>query len=166
MLKRNIKDLGFSIVEVLIMIAIFAVLVTLTTQSIILSIRGSRKAEAITRVEQNIDYAFEVMERNLHNAKSISCSGTPPSVEYEDQDENIVTFSCQGLTGADSYIASASSRLTSEEVYIDVCSFTCTPEIAGVPPSVSIDIEAHASDYQGAEAAEIATSTQINLRTY
>ena len=157
----NKKTNGFSLVEMLIMITLFVILVTVSTQSIILSVRASRKTEAMSRVQENLSYALSVIERNLYNAKGVTCPNPNPTrLDYEDSLGAPASFSCD-LTNY--YVASGSARLTSSEVQVSSCSFTCTPSF---PPSVSVMITGFAIGYSDAEAASVTEATNINLRTY
>ena len=151
--------------EILIVISIFAFLATMATRSVLLTMRGSRKSEAVTKVRENLAYALAVMERNLRNAESLDCtSSTTETVYYQDENGDTVSFACVGLTGSDSYIASDSGRLTSDEIEITSCNFVC--DDATSPPSVTISVEAQSKAAQGIEGAKVSSSTRIFLRNY
>ncbi len=150
-----------SLLEILVVVAIFAVLGIIVTQSVILTLRGSKKSESQVRVRENIGYALSVIERRLRNADSItSCDGQ--TVTYRDSQGISSTFSC--VSGADSYVASASARLTSSEVLINTCSFVC--DLTSSPPSVTVSLEATEASATGIEGARVSSSTKVYLRTY
>lgn len=155
---------GVSLMEILVVITVFAVLTLLASRGIYLTLRGSRKSEAVTKVRENLDYSFAVMERNLRNAKSASCISAT-RVDYEDKDYIPSYFSCEGV-GSGGYVSSASARLTSDFVDITSCSFVCELEGNGVPASVSISITGEDAQAAGAEAGEVSVSTKIFLRNY
>src|SRR3989344_5347971 len=100
---------GFSIVEMLVVLSIFSVLAILATQSIILTLKGSRKSESIVEVKENVEVAMSTMERLLRNSKSISCSGNNLQLTYVDEYNQPGSFVCSG--GADGYIASGSALI-------------------------------------------------------
>jgi hypothetical protein len=100
------------------------------------------------------------MERNIRNAESfINCGSETDAISYLDEDGSLSSFSCET-----DYIASGSARLTSEEVEIISCSFTCDDSTS--PPSVEISIGARDANATGIEGAQMTTSTKIFLRTY
>lgn len=182
---------GFSLIELLVVITVFAVLGLLSTQAILLTLRGANKSESSIKVRENLDYAVAVMERQLRNAESVtSCDDN--EIDYKDINNNPATFSCVIGSGADSsetpadsdmpdtsdtpdtqsvepntgYIASSSARLTSSDIIVSQCSFSCTTAENGVPPSVTIDISAHEANKKGIESAGVTLTTEISLRTY
>ena len=165
--REEVRSLwGFSIVEMLVVTMIFSILAILATQSIFLTLRGSRKSESLVAVRENVDYAFAIMERQIRNAQSINCPVGNIILNYIDEHGASSSFACV-TSGPDSYIASGSGRLTNPDVTFTCSSvFTCDPGGGGVPPSVTISVNAQAADSSGAEGAEITTSTRILLRSY
>jgi type II secretory pathway pseudopilin PulG len=143
-MKRNS---GISLIEILVVMGVFAVLGILTTRSVILSLQGSKKGDALVKVRENVNYAMAVMERQLRNAEEITAC-TSSSILYKDSLGGDSSFSCSG-----GYIASGSARLTSSEVVITACSFICTPS---TPPQIDINIAAEG----------ISATTKVDLRTY
>jgi len=170
-MKKN--NLGISLIEIVVVIGVFAVLGILSTRVIALSLQGSKKADAQIKVRENLDYAIGVIERHLRNAESITSCGTN-IVHYIDSNNVPASFWCAGIYPDAGYIASGSAiiasgitRLTSEEIIIKSCSFVCTPKTQITPPKVAIDIQAVDAASQGSkEGATVSISTEINLRTY
>lgn len=163
---------GISLIETLIVIGVFAVLGILSTSAVLLSLQGSKKGDVQIKVRENLDYAISIIERQLRNAGSVSpltCSGAPLSViNYRDSNNISTSFSCV-TTSSDGYVASGSAnlRLTSEEIKVTTCSFTCTAGVGSVPPKVIITIDAVDAGTGGSkEGATVSISTEINLRTY
>lgn len=158
------KSKGVSLIELLVVITIFSVLAILATRGVLLTLRGSRKSESISKVRENLGFSFAVMERHLRNADSVDCA-RPTRVDFQDKKGNSVYFSCEDLA-TDGYISSSSARLTSEEVRITACDFTCETGGAGVPPSVSVSISGEEASITGVEGAQVTVTTKILLRTY
>lgn len=160
----NKMQKGMSLLEILIAVAIFAVLGVMTTRSIALTLRGSKKSELTLKVRENISYSLSVIERQLRNANSIvPCGNGNIRIEYIDGFGNPSSFSCEGLDGGDAYIASGSARLTSNEVKITQCSFSCT---STDPPAVNVSVTAVDSQAGGVEGASVTVSSKVYLRTY
>ena len=159
---------GISLIEILVVIGVFAILGVLSTRIVLLSLQGSKKGDSQVKVRENIDYAVSVIERNIRNAESITpCPNLDPLVlTYLDSDNISTTFSCI-TPGALGYIASGSARLTGDEVAVTSCTFSCTEGTASTPPEVGIDIVAVDAGTAGSkEGGSITVSTKINLRTY
>jgi len=146
-------------------ITIFAILGVVVSSSLVLTIQGTRKSEALMRVRENLNYSISVIERNLRNADSVTDCTNPLSISYLDQYGKISTFSCVGMGGADSYIASDSARLTSDAVKITGCLFTCSqPTDLSSPPLVTVDIAAKDSLLSGSTGASVSAQSRIYLR--
>lgn len=161
-MRKNQK--GVSLLEILVVMTIFSVLAILATRGVLLTLRGSRKSDSLGRVRENVDYALSIMERQLRNAEDLACT-TSTLITYETKGGASATFSCESV-GSGGYIASSSARLTSQEVEISSCSFTCDAGNSGVPPSVSIAVTGEDANLEGPEQAQVTTSTTIYLRTY
>ncbi|OGM15384.1 hypothetical protein A2V56_03090 [Candidatus Woesebacteria bacterium RBG_19FT_COMBO_42_9] len=153
---------GFSVIEILVVVLVFVTLAVLATESLLLSLRGSKRSESSIGVRENLNYALSIMERQLHNAESITLC-TPTEITYTDTNALTAKFSCDLTNG---FVASSSAQLTSSEVRITACNFTCTTGSAGIPASVSISLTAEDADSGGLEQQQVTTNTQIMLRTY
>jgi prepilin-type N-terminal cleavage/methylation domain-containing protein len=167
MKKSQLQD-GYTLVEMLVVIVIFATIAVVASQTLILTLRGTRKADAVSKVRQDVDYALGSMERQLRGAKVITsaCTGTAsPQISFTDQNGNIVTFACVGVNGSNqpSSIASSSGTLTSNGITISACSFTCTPGNGSSPTQVTMNITA--KDLAG-QNAPVSATTQVTLRSY
>lgn len=154
---------GFSLVETLVVITLFAIIGILSTRAIVISVQGSKKGSTSVTVRENLNYSLAVIERLLRNANDIeTCSGT--QISYHDEGGVLTDFSCVAL-GNNGYIASASARLTSTEVAVLDCSFVC--DLLSVPPSVTIDVTARDKNTTSPkEGAQMTVSSTILLRTY
>src|SRR6266404_3077009 len=110
---------GFSLIELLVVVIVFAIIGVVASETIILTLRGTSKADATTKVRNNLDFAVGAMERQIRGAQKIdsstTCNNTAQnSLAIVDQDDNKVTFSCVGenVNHLPSYVASASAALT------------------------------------------------------
>ena len=171
MIKKINFQHGLSLIEVLIVITIFAVLGILVTQSVALTLIGSRKSESIVRARENLDYSLNIIERGIRGASAVSpCSDNDgTSVYYLDQSGNSSSFSCEGTLGSiGSYIASGSAavHLTSDAVKIMACVFHCYPATGTNPTYVTVDLTMREASTSGAQGANVTGSTQIRLRNY
>ncbi len=169
-MNRNVKKIvkgvkGMSLLEILVVVTVFAILAILTTRAVLLTLKGSKKSESTAKVRANVDYALAVMERNLRNADFIT-NCTTGTISYVDEQGDSASFSyiaTGSLPDPNGAIASGSARLTSSEVDVTSCIFTCS----GTPfRSVVIEVEAQDAEVTGSEGGQISVSTEIHLRTY
>ena len=164
------KVKGTSFIEILVVVAIFAVLGLLVSRVILVTLRGSNKSEALVKVRENLDYALAVMERQIRNANEVlPCTNNPTTqLDYKDQTGKASSFACI-TNGSDVYVASGSARLTNNEVVITSANcliFTCIRSSGTNQPSVMITLEARDAHATSIESAKVSSSTQIFLRTY
>jgi type II secretory pathway pseudopilin PulG len=157
---------GISLLEILVVVSIFAVLGILITRSVLLTLGGGKKSESLTRIRENLSYSVGIIERQLRNANSITpCPNPNPlTISYIDINGNAATFSCNDI-GTEGYIASGEARLSSDAVNVTDCSFICATG-SGTPSSVTISLEAEDASASGVENATVTTKTQVFLRNY
>jgi prepilin-type N-terminal cleavage/methylation domain-containing protein len=162
------REKGVSFIEILIVVAIFSILGVLVGRIILTTLRGSNRSDSLVKVRENLDYSLAVMERQIRNSEGVSPCPNPDTsrVDFRNEEGLVTSFSCVGVGGGSGYIASGSARLTSEEVDINACSFSCSPASGNVQPSVAISLEAQDANVTGIEAAKVTTATTIFLRTY
>ena len=158
---------GISLIEMLIVVAIFAVLGVIISRVILTTLRGSSRSDNLVKVRDNLDYALSVMERQIRNAESVSpCPNSDTTrIDFRDSNGIAAYFACTNV-GAGGYVASGSARLTSDQVAITACSLTCSPAAGRVPTSVDISLEARGANQTGIERAVVTAATKIFLRTY
>jgi len=159
---------GISLIEILVVVAMFATIGVLVTRTIILSLQGTQKSASTFHARENLDYAMSVIERQIRNADSIDTSSIPcdgsshTEIDYKDQNGLPGSFSCPPGDGT---IASGSAVLTSSTVQVTNCSFTCSTSSSG-NQSVSIDLTIQDASATGIEGAQVSASTQIDLMNY
>lgn len=163
---KNIFIKGLSLVEILVVVTIFAVLGVIVSASLVLTIQATKKSEAIMRVRENLNYSLGVIERNIRNASSISdCTNSNTSVlSFINQDGASESFSCINTGGANSYIKYGTSHLTPDSVSITSCSFTCAKDDLSKPAYITIDMTFKDASSSGTTAASVSTESQVYLR--
>jgi len=162
---------GFSLIEIIVVIALFSIIGVIVSQATITTFRGARRSDSEAKVRENIDYAVSVMERHLRNALTVTCTSVS-RVDFTDQDRNAGAFLLNS-SGTDAHIASYSAlpapttqRLTSQDLTVSNLSFTCPPTTSGnVAPVINIGITAIDRYAQGTDRAGITTSAKIIVRT-
>jgi type II secretory pathway pseudopilin PulG len=157
---------GLSLVEILIVITIFASLGILSTRSVFLTLRGAKKSDSLVRVRENVNNALSVMERQIRNSESVDCvNSTATNLVYTSLEGVDTSFTC---VDAGNYIASGSAllRLTSPDISVTTCSFNCSQTSLDIPPLVKITIVAEDNTSTSVEKGSITTETQIVGRNY
>jgi len=169
---------GYSVIEILVVIGVFAVLGIIATQSVNLSLTSSKKSDSVTTVKQELDYAAGNIERNLQVASEIYCpiNVATPSVGFRNAKGYRGDYACLDMPGYDFYdddndkrIASSSGespffnqRLTSGNINISDCSFTCTS--VGTQKYVDFSVTATIKGLSSSEGALVTTSKKILVK--
>ncbi len=146
---------GFTLLELVVSIAIVAVISVVLSQVFLVTLRTNSKTEIAKDMKQNGDLALESMVRMIQKAKSVSstcaASGTvAQSVTIINPDDGQTTYECV-LDGETTRLASTSAQgteyLTANNVTMggtscaeSTLSLTCFGG-AGVPASVTIAFE-------------------------
>jgi len=164
------KNFGYSLIEILVVMTIFVVISIIATQTIAASLKSSNKSDSLNKVRNELSSAILLMERNLKNAQSIlpaSCVGAVAlSIDYSDQSGVLASYVCNLDDG---YIASVSAetiRLTSQNVVIETCSFTCSLGTEGQTDSVQINLSGYEKGKTPSEGSLVTLQSKIILRNY
>ena len=163
-MKKTFTFYGFTLIEVIVAIGVFAVLSVMLSLLLAGTLRGSKKAAALILVRGEGAYAIESMAAQLRFAKSVtSCSTTGgTSVIVKTQAGEDLTFSCLS-SGTDVYLASNSARLTTANVKITSCAsvFTCSdPWVV----HVTFGLQKAGSNLPLEGTANINFDTEVGLR--
>lgn len=172
---------GYSIIEILVVIGVFAILAVLATQSINLSLSSSKKGDSIVMVKQELDNAANNIERLLQNTSDmdigVDCD-TPnatPSIGFRNLAGDRGDIACldfvSGLYTVDSDKRIALStgetinyanRLTTNKIDITTCTFSCYT--ISSQTYVEFLVKASTKGMSGAEGATFETSRKIFVR--
>lgn len=129
---------GFTLLEILVVLAVFGIVMVVITQILFASLKGSLKSDVTIKTKREAERTMAVMERLLHNARRItSCEGN--RVDYVDQYGGSASFSCVSPGTENSRIASGSGTLTVSDIKVHSCFISCEPT-GGEIRSVLIDV--------------------------
>lgn len=157
---------GFSLIEMLVVITLFAFMAFFVTQSVSKSFQGAQKADAQGKVRDNLDYAASVVERNLRNAKSIiTCDTNMTTIDYVDQNGVSSDFTCNTNLNPGN-ITWNNNPLTSNEVDLTACSFTCSQPSPVNPPVVDLQLVGGENTTDPVLQSPITILRRIVLRVY
>lgn len=65
---------GFSLIEIMVAVSLFAVVMTISVGSLLSLIEANRKAQALNSVINNLNFALENMSRNIRVGSTYYCS--------------------------------------------------------------------------------------------
>lgn len=160
---------GFTLIEMLVVVAIFGGVFLIISQILFSTFRGASKSEVTASAKREGEKVLGTMERSLHNARSVSLCPNSSSVVYSDQDGSTQNFVCsngavtrgQGQTGVSGQITSVGTTVTS-------CSIACSLDpVEGVIKVVTIQMTFRHSAVSSPRAEEVGTidlTTRVLLR--
>lgn len=168
-MKKTIIKKGFSVIELLVAISLFVTLSAVLIQSVVQSLGTSQKVGAESAVRDNLNFAGDVVVRNLRNAKSITsaCNGVSSNtITYQDQNSVAGSFTC--VTGQSPYLGSGSTnaRLTSDDIILTTCRITCTQSGTTLPPTVELVLGGRLVTSESRLESSLEVIKRVTLRTY
>ncbi len=141
MKKQFAQHRGFTLVEIVVVMALFAITSVVSTQIFISILRSQLKSEVSKEVKQNGDYAYSAMEQMIRNASQVVTACTTPSTTLQiiNQDGGDTIFDCSSNQLASSSATTADTtvhNLTSNTVIVSGCTFTVVCPAAPAPKYV------------------------------
>ena len=137
---------GFTMLEMLVSVAIIAMVSIVLSQVFISTLRTNTKTEVLKEVKQSGDLAIESITRMIQNAQSVSCP-TAQSLSIMSTDGYTTTIDCREVASSTrlaSSSAAATVYLSSDNVSLGsaVCAssslqFTCNA-VSGLPSHVTV----------------------------
>lgn len=114
---------GFTLMEILISVGVLAIVATLLAQVLFTTAHVNKKAEIVTNVKQDGNFALDVIGRMVRSAKSIDvCSATV--LQITNPNNGVTTFQCES-DGTAARIASVSA--SHPTVYLTGGNITLSP---------------------------------------
>lgn len=177
---RQIKNLtaGFTLVELLAVLAIFSMVVSIAGSILFNSLRISNKANIISSARQNGDFITNQLSQSLRDARSITSPFpcvTPivaNKISFTGADGANNTFSCNNSNdNPASTIASNGASLLDNTVKLvdNSCSFTCSQNNLNDYPLIQIKfslIQSSSSKFteNQASASNVSFSNTVLMR--
>lgn len=160
------KNLGFTLIELLVVTVIFISISAMAVSFLFSTLSGGGKAEAIKEVRQNGSYALSIMEKLIVSSRRVECNPNPgTSMSITAIDNSVATISCIDDATNGKRIASGSGFLTTSNVSVSDCTFTCTPG-SGIPATVEIDftVSKAGAGFRPGETAEATFHTKLIVK--
>ena len=137
-ISKTVK--GFTLVELLVVMGVFAIIIVTVNQILIVALKGSAKSQAISRAKLDGERVMETLERSVRYSKGVTSCPGGTQLGYKDQygvDANLVCTPASGaLNGS---IVLNSVAITSSDVKVKSCDFSCDTS-GGVPTAVKFEI--------------------------
>lgn len=159
---------GFTLIEVVIAVGLFATLAIAGNLLLIGTLRGAKKAQAVAVVRSEGSYALGVITDLVRYSRQvIGCSADGASLTVTDLRGQPATLTCM-TNGSDAYLASNSARLTSTAVTLAACTgvFSCDVPVPNTRAvTISFSLRRSGSAGLPLEAtADINFTSQVQLR--
>ncbi len=167
---------GFTLMEVMVAVSIFAIVVTIGIGALLTINNSYRKAQISRQAIDSLSYILESMSRSLRTAQewdgATTYNGTPTSqFSFRDQDGVLVTYQLNhpdvfmdidtdGVTGTS--LATGSYQLNPENVTIDTLTFT---PFGGVGEQSYLQINIAGTVTSGQRVSSFAFQTSVSKRT-
>lgn len=176
-IKASRSTNGFTLIEMLMVVFLFALIMTLSGALFSAVLKGSSKSEINKDVKQAGDYAMSQMERNIRNAKTVKCRTdiNAATIEVTDRDNILTTYNClfHAVDGVNvAYIASNSAQLTGDNVTLSntACpgdlNFTCNMTVTPPQVTISFTLFQKGTSTKPEDQASVKFQSTVNLRTY
>jgi prepilin-type N-terminal cleavage/methylation domain-containing protein len=167
---------GFTLIEMLVVVAIIGVVATISTQIILSLIRSNNKTNVQNEVRQNGSYALDLIQRDIRAATSAASStGTNLDLTNSDGSHNIYNCFLKGA-GSNGYIrrklgAAANQDLLNTDlntgVAVSACNFTIAPNTNPQLVTVTFTLTQAANSATRSDLTVSQTfETSVSLRTY
>ena len=90
---RISKQRGFTLIELMVAMSLFAIVMVMSMSSVFTIISANRKAQALSSVIDNLNFAVESMTRTIKTNKDYSFGATDESISAVDDDGDTLTDS-------------------------------------------------------------------------
>lgn len=158
---------GFSLIEILVGVALFAVLGTVSSVMLLSTMRGARKAEVINIAKNEGQFALNSITQMARFAKAATC-GSTISLTLTKTDDTDVSYDLVTVTGRGT-IASGSADLTSQKMNVTECAggmFTCNGRNVRICFNIDAAGASDVTESAGTVGTGIKFVTTVVLRNY
>lgn len=157
-LKTKLKQQGFSLFEILVVMTLFVLIVAVSNQALFASFRGQNKSEATTTVKQNANFVVSYMQNALHTAQGVSTC-TASAITYFDNNGGQKTFTC-----ANGQINQSGAVISTQEVTVSNCNFSCVQEGGKKTINLNMTFDQAGTNLRAEEKSTYQVQTQVRLR--
>jgi len=177
------KQAGFSLIELIVVLAIFSTVITVVVGSFLVMLQSQRAVLAEKDVAENARFALEYMARQMRVVNRYDASGgqpvgcVPVDTSFNSPTSSEIFFLSQADECLHFYIENGVAKFESDlgiqditspsEVYVDALRFSLRGETESdsLQPRVTIAITAHgAGEAEWAAAASATVQTTVSVR--
>lgn len=175
----NLKpNLGFSLVEMLIVVTLTVMIIVAATSVLLTTLLGGGKVNTIRTIKENGDYSMGQMTTLLRNSAKLLpndfgqvCDAGMEQLRFQSYDEGITTLQKEDVTGAPSRIASNSAiYLTSDAVNVSSpLLFDCFRSSDGTVTTINISFTLDKGDSNSSRVTEYGSqnfSQNVTIRSF
>lgn len=180
--KSRKNQAGFTIIEMLAVMFVFAVVSSIAGAILVTSLRTSTKTGAIANVRNNGTYTISQMSKTIRFARGLSVpfpciyvSPTPfpiatSSMTLTNADGGVITYACTGAsdTPANTITSNGASLMDTSAVTLAAgsCSFTCSQSTTSDFPLIGLTFSLNAAVPAGNKFQEnVASGSAIQFNT-
>lgn len=158
-MRKIYKINGFTLIEMLIVTAIFSGLAILVSSMVLYSTRGAKKSESAVKVRAELENAIARVERSLREAKAGTVTAGTNSISFKNQDDVSVNIVCNGSSPNIKLVMNGQD-LTGSNIGLTACSFSFSSG------TVSINLTGKSVGISGVETDQVTVSSKVVLRNY
>lgn len=149
---------GFSLIELLAVVAISAILSVVTVQLAVSSQLRSSQSDSVSKVRQEGDFLLDQMSFSVRNARSVACVGTD-RLDVSTKNNQTITYQLD-----ETQLASNSAYLNSTSVEMSDLLFLCTENDAS--PGVLVNISFTLTNRATSPPSVQDFTTNVYLRSF
>jgi len=149
---------GFSLIELLAVVAITAILSVVTVQLAVSSQLRSSQSDAVSKIRQEGDFLLDQMSYSIRNARSVICRGTQ-RLDVGMKNNNTIIYQLD-----ETQLSSNSAYLNSSSIEMSDLLFTCTENDAS--PGVLVNISFTLTNRATSPPSVQGFSTNVYLRSF
>ena len=157
-MKKGFLNAGFSLIELLAVVAITAILSVVTVQIAVNSQLRSSQSEAVSKIRQEGDFLLDQISYSIRNARSVTCT-SPTRLDVGNKDNTTVIY-----TLTETQLTANGSALTTSNLQVSNLTFTCTANDAS--PGVLVNISFTLTNPATFPPAEQSFRSSAYLRSY
>ena len=165
---------GFTLIEMLVAVALFSIVLMIAMGSIMTIVDVNRKSQSLTTVMNDLNFSLENMTRTITTGKLISPDDVDGSDDFEsitveNQDEDEITFAWEDTTKTITRKKNdePAYAFTSEQINIDALRFRVFSDDNNKQPRILIMVKGTAETSKTISSSFIiqTTASQRDLRT-
>lgn len=152
--NRFQKNKGFTLIEMLVSIALFSVVVTVVIGTVLTIVDSNRKSQSLAIVMNNLNFAVESMTRDIKTANPTSNSAygtvmrdsdSNKTITVEDSEDRIVIYSYDAVneTITKKIDSGAAKSILSDDIVIEEFFVDVVGNVSGSQPRAFIFIKGY-----------------------